>query len=1055
MSDPIAAYTFLPWLRQGIAAQIRQPDTLGPGGPAERAEVRISLNVNNQADFATNDVLLLGPGDVIGIHPQAVVRTEPRNWVTDYEPNYLAAIDFYDEDFPWRYTPASAVRVDAAGGPVTDNGQSKLRPWIFLLALDETEFTEGRPPGAPLAGITLTGDPNAVFPPADQAWAWAHVHVSRDITNAGANTPQQTVVALKSLVHANPDSALSRLVCPRKLKEDTAYHAFVIPAFEIGRLAGLALPTVGQDALAPSWGNGQTEYPVYYRWFFRTARRGDFEYLVNLLEPRRVDERVGIRGMDMQAPGFGVPGMRDAPGDSAVMGLEGALKSPQARTRPAEWPPAPHPAFLTELAARVNLQEDALQPPADGGEHPDPVISPPLYGRWHALQSHLHVDDPGWANELNRDPRLRVPAGLGTQVIQANQEDYMQKAWQQLGDVLAANQKIRQFQVSITAGARVLERFLKPLGRDQKLAVTAQVHRRVLGSPTTVARQVEKSRLPAASLDPAFRRMTRPRGALMRKAFPQQRGRPGAMLSRMNTPGGITAAPPKRAPEKEILLEGVARSLLPFPLPGWLRAVLLWKPLRAAMVTAAVLLLLFSVVTLGLGLPVTLLGLAALGVIEYLRGRLEAATRLGNQNRTVAAVQAIPPRPGFVLTEPGNRLPPGIGRSGSSDSPEAARFRQALVDVNARFESPLPVKTIGPPLDFDRAAAVVEQALNPVTAIPRRALSLIAIPPTFTYLKPTGTIVPVMAHPVLNEPMYRPLRDLSSELLIPNLHLIPNNTITLLETNPRFIEAYVVGLNHEFARELLWREYPTDLRPSSFLLFWEPAERASRDRRVDPATRARQLRDFKPLHEWGPSTDLGTHENKPLPTGSEPGESRLVLVIRGDLLKRYPSAILYAQKAKWVEDPDDPVLPRRMIRVLNESDPDVNLLEPIFKAEVLPDLRFIGFDLTASQAKGSIEPEDGDPGWFFVIQERPGEPRFGLDIHDTTPPTPTRWTDLSWNHLGDPAQIGLIDLTTVPTTNITTVADDAIQWGVNAADMAYILYQVPVMVAVHAERMLV
>ena len=41
-----------------------------------------------------------------------------------------------------------------------------------------------------------------------------------------------------------------------------------------------------------------------------------------------------------------------------------------------------------------------------------------------------------------------------------------------------------------------------------------------------------------------------------------------------------------------------------------------------------------------------------------------------------------------------------------------------------------------------------------------------------------------------------------------------------METNQRFIEAYMVGLNHEFARKLLWREYPTDQRGSYFRQFW-------------------------------------------------------------------------------------------------------------------------------------------------------------------------------------------------------------------------------------------
>jgi hypothetical protein len=56
--------------------------------------------------------------------------------------------------------------------------------------------------------------------------------------------------------------------------------------------------------------------------------------------------------------------------------------------------------------------------------------------------------------------------------------------------------------------------------------------------------------------------------------------------------------------------------------------------------------------------------------------------------------------------------------------------------------------------------------------------------------------------------------------------------------------------------------------------------------------------------------------------------------------------------------------------------------------------------------------------------------------------------------LGDPNAIELIKLSPPPATAIATQPDSAVHWGANAADMAYILYQVPVMVAVHAERML-
>ena len=33
-------------------------------------------------------------------------------------------------------------------------------------------------------------------------------------------------------------------------------------------------------------------------------------------------------------------------------------------------------------------------------------------------------------------------------------------------------------------------------------------------------------------------------------------------------------------------------------------------------------------------------------------------------------------------------------------------------------------------------------------------------------------------------------------------------TVSLLLTNQRFVEAYMVGLNHEMARELLWNQLP-------------------------------------------------------------------------------------------------------------------------------------------------------------------------------------------------------------------------------------------------------
>jgi hypothetical protein len=308
-----------------------------------------------------------------------------------------------------------------------------------------------------------------------------------------------------------------------------------------------------------------------------------------------------------------------------------------------------------------------------------------------------------------------------------------------------------------------------------------------------------------------------------------------------------------------------------------------------------------------------------------------------------------------------------------------------------------------------------------------------------------------MAHPSFKDPMYKPLRDLSADLLVPNLNEIPNNTISLMESNRRFIESYMVGLNHEMARELLWREYPTDQRGSYFAQFWDVADMLTRDAGTDAAEGEAASRDIKAIHEWQKTSALGTHENRDLPTGVEHGDERLVLVIRGELLKKYPTTLVYAQKARWGTDPDT----GRRVRVLDETNPTDHLRGPTFKAEVPPDIHFFGFNLTQSEAKGGTDP-NGDPGWFLVLQERPGEPRFAMDVSDEASPAPiTKWRDLTWNHVGDPDSIDAIDLMRAPVTNIPAGSPDSrVTWGSNAADMAYILFQNPVMVAFHAADML-
>ena len=59
-----------------------------------------------------------------------------------------------------------------------------------------------------------------------------------------------------------------------------------------------------------------------------------------------------------------------------------------------------------------------------------------------------------------------------------------------------------------------------------------------------------------------------------------------------------------------------------------------------------------------------------------------------------------------------------------------------------------------------------------------------------------------MAAPELDVPIYEYLARLDPNRFLPGVGEIPEDAITLLETNPRFIESVMVGLNSEMESEL-------------------------------------------------------------------------------------------------------------------------------------------------------------------------------------------------------------------------------------------------------------
>ena len=1041
-------YTFLSWARKGLVNSISPVATGGT-----RASVELGVVVNGQTVSQTVEVL--GPQDIIGMNADMVIRTEPRHWITDFEPNYLPFVEFYEEDFPWRYTPR------------LPNG-TQLPPWLTLLALHPHEF-EADDRSHPLPSIKILKNADLLFPPANQLWAWAHVHVNGAIKQASE---------LDTIVGQNPDRAYSRLFAARKLQPEKPYHLFLVPTYELGRLAGLGLPTDDATLFGKVASEGKlagAAFPYYYSWYFHTGKPGDFEYLLTLLEPYSADKDIGRRDMDVSDPDFGTKWTEP----DKTLGLEGALKSPLMVSDNWPNPPTPLSDFQTGLQKLINLPETLITT----GEV-TPVVTVPFYGARHILEKQIAITNvPGqdfWLTELNRDPRNRTAAGFGTKVVQTHQESYMRKAWEQVKQVNEINQRIRLVQLAMQAGQRLFVKHFTNLLPAKALGITQLMHTKVTNSPTTIRYAIGQSQLPLAAVSAAFRRITRPGSTLMRRWGGTVQT--ADLVDGLNN-GTLTTAPPAPTPANtNTYNELIDESALSSWLPDWLRRLLAglneWFVLLIG--------LLLGVICLAAGLWVLGLVVAALAgvsfvLIRYAKQQQQVQDVLAAPALTPDLVDKLPMRPGFKLFETNAPIQPpvrdnpltGIFADLGSDSGDAARFKLATRDLFGYVGTLPPPPPVRLPLDMARVQSRLYEVIEPRMAIARRFASSVTLP-GLRVTPPNRlpeAIVPVMAYPDFKEAMYRPLRELGNDNICPGIGRIPPNKITLLLTNSPFVESYMVGLNHEMGRELLWREYPTDQRGSYFRTFWEKNGFAVPNTTQTAEQQAEAEKDIPRLHTWGKRTQLGAHPNPPPASGMKPPE-KVVLTIRSDLFKRYPNTVVFAQRAKWLNQAEKTREMDETLEVNPGTAYDTEIIKtPLFGADFPPDVKCFGFNLTLAQARGS----DTDPGWYFVVMERPGEPRFGLDEPDpafnfANPPRMHLWNDLTWGHLTpsraayeqlnvlrlDPARTPVLNglVPTDPDDKLQRTEDNAHSWGTESASLAYILYQAPVKVAVHATEML-
>ena len=335
---------------------------------------------------------------------------------------------------------------------------------------------------------------------------------------------------------------------------------------------------------------------------------------------------------------------------------------------------------------------------------------------------------------------------------------------------------------------------------------------------------------------------------------------------------------------------------------------------------------------------------------------------------------------------------------------------------------------------------------------------------------------PVKWYPEFHRPMYHFLRELSQEYILPGLENVPQNTVGLLQTNRRFIEAFMVGLNHEMASELRWREFPTDLRGSYFRSFWDTTiysvdkdekklfaetdiglklleqirtkygdafstfpviealyikgEPNETEKEIADAYEAAiekwlltrdEDKDIAKLANWKKDNRLGDNpaekkSNNQDEEEEEEDQDQMVLLIRGELLQKFGNTLIY---------------------LVNKVNGKPNLALdaartfPVFEGALPPDIVFIGFP--------PIKEADV-ANYFVIFEERMTELRFGLD---ETPGTEE--SNFSWEHFPSLPQEGYLDGIQPTIFNQ--------QWN-NAAYIGKVMLQKQVRAAIELETLL-
>ena len=201
------------------------------------------------------------------------------------------------------------------------------------------------------------------------------------------------------------------------------------------------------------------------------------------------------------------------------------------------------------------------------------------------------------------------------------------------------------------------------------------------------------------------------------------------------------------------------------------------------------------------------------------------------------------------------------------------------------------------PVRIDDLANAVGQLVNPNL---KRPLALVRVHSTIGGLD-ISSLAPPEAPIGLDYPTWTLVNRHEPEWLLPGAGSIPPHSVAAMQTNPTFIDAFMVGINTQFLAEMRWRNLPAPRVSTPLRMFWGYVNHETAQREAD----IRPIADWpsRPVGNWQ-ADDVGDLSHQAIKPGDTDGKTDLVFAFRTPLFRRYPSTLVYLVRPLPGDDVD-------------------------------------------------------------------------------------------------------------------------------------------------------